>query len=71
MALFYQNIKLNWLQFNCFFFAEQNVDYRQSTSSVFLPRLKNQMSSPTNSGKVVPGMDIQNYAGGIGSESDF
>lgn len=70
MALFYQNIKLNWLKLSVLF-AEQNVDYRQSTSSVFLPRLKNQMSSPTNSGKVVPGMDIQNYAGGIGSESDF
>ena len=69
MALFYQNIKLNWLKLSVLF-AEQNVDYRQSTSSVFLPRLKNQMSSPTNSGKVVPGMDIQNYAGGIGSESD-
>ena len=69
MALFYQNIKLNWLKLSVLF-AEQNVDYRQSTSSVFLPRLKNQMSSPTNSGKVVPGMIIQNYAGGIGRESD-
>ena len=69
MALFYQNIKLNWLKLSVLF-AEQNVDYRQSTSSVFLPRLKNQMSSPTNSGKVVPGMIIQKYAGGIGSDSD-